>query len=408
MRVGNKMKGLIGLIRFEYRKMIVKPSTIIILLLAVFLTACTSVGPLMGDYYVKGEKLESNYDGMKKDREYIRSLAGRELGSDLLSEAIEAYTRIPNTDGKYTDLEDYHQYARPYSEIYHIIRRVYRLSDWKEVKSISQEDINNFYSIRQRMIEKNIEETTMSAIEKEASIKLSRQVHTPFIYSYTGGYTNFLQQMYTTAILICFICAICIAPIFAGEYVDKMDSLILSSKYGKNKIIYAKIFTGISFSILLSILLTGVSYITIMMFYGWDGGNSPIQLFLPLSIQPFTMKQAAFLYFNVVIFGNILSSSLTMLLSSKLRSPFMVIVIMTVFTILPMFLSISQDVLWIYHLYNLIPANMFYLDNITSIYFINFLGLVVQPYVIILAFGIILSIILLPLVYRNFKNHNCV
>ena len=402
------MKGLIGLIRFEYRKMIVKPSTIIILLLAVFLTACTSVGPLMGDYYVKGEKLESNYDGMKKDREYIRSLAGRELGSDLLSEAIEAYTRIPNTDGKYTDLEDYHQYARPYSEIYHIIRRVYRLSDWKEVKSISQEDINNFYSIRQRMIEKNIEETTMSAIEKEASIKLSRQVHTPFIYSYTGGYTNFLQQMYTTAILICFICAICIAPIFAGEYVDKMDSLILSSKYGKNKIIYAKIFTGISFSILLSILLTGVSYITIMMFYGWDGGNSPIQLFLPLSIQPFTMKQAAFLYFNVVIFGNILSSSLTMLLSSKLRSPFMVIVIMTVFTILPMFLSISQDVLWIYHLYNLIPANMFYLDNITSIYFINFLGLVVQPYVIILAFGIILSIILLPLVYRNFKNHNCV
>ena len=408
MRVGNKMKGLIGLIRFEYRKMIVKRSTIIILLLAVFLTACTSVGPLMGDYYVKGEKLESNYDGMKKDREYIRSLAGRELGSDLLSEAIEAYTRIPNTDGKYTDLEDYHQYARPYSEIYHIIRRVYRLSDWKEVKSISQEDINNFYSIRQRMIEKNIEETTMSAIEKEASIKLSRQVHTPFIYSYTGGYTNFLQQMYTTAILICFICAICIAPIFAGEYVDKMDSLILSSKYGKNKIIYAKIFTGISFSILLSILLTGVSYITIMMFYGWDGGNSPIQLFLPLSIQPFTMKQAAFLYFNVVIFGNILSSSLTMLLSSKLRSPFMVIVIMTVFTILPMFLSISQDVLWIYHLYNLIPANMFYLDNITSIYFINFLGLVVQPYVIILAFGIILSIILLPLVYRNFKNHNCV
>jgi len=402
------MKGLIGLIRFEYRKIIGKPSTIIILLLAVFLTACTSVGPLMGDYYVKGEKLESNYDGMKKDREYIRSLAGRELGSDLLSEAIEAYTRIPNTDGKYTDLEDYHQYARPYSEIYHIIRRVYRLSDWKEVKSISQEDINNFYSIRQRMIEKNIEETTMSAIEKEASIKLSRQVHTPFIYSYTGGYTNFLQQMYTTAILICFICAICIAPIFAGEYVDKMDSLILSSKYGKNKIIYAKIFTGISFSILLSILLTGVSYITIMMFYGWDGGNSPIQLFLPLSIQPFTMKQAAFLYFNVVIFGNILSSSLTMLLSSKLRSPFMVIVIMTVFTILPMFLSISQDVLWIYHLYNLIPANMFYLDNITSIYFINFLGLVVQPYVIILAFGIILSIILLPLVYRNFKNHNCV
>ena len=180
----------------------------------------------------------------------------------------------------------------------------------------------------------------------------------------------------------------------------------MASRYGKNKVIYAKLFTGISFSILVSIMLTLVSLVTVMAFYGWEGGNSPIQLFLPLSIHPLTMREVALLYFVLILFGNILSATLAMLLSSKLKSPFIVIVIMTVVTILPMFISRSEDILWIYHLFNLIPVNMFYLTNITDVFSINLFGLVVQPYEIILAFAIISSMVLLPFAYRNFKSHN--
>lgn len=262
--------------------------------------------------------------------------------------------------------------------------------------------------MRQNMVERSVEDTTMNSIEKAASVNLSRQVKTPFIYSYTGGYTRFFSQMYTTAILICFICSICIAPLFAGEYIDKMDSLILSSKYGKNKIIYAKLFTGLSFSMLLSIVLTVVSYITVMVFYGWEGGSSPIQFFFPLSIRPLAMGQVALIYFVLVLLGNMLSATLTMFLSAKLKSPFTVIIIMTVNTILPMYVNVSEDVLWIYHLSNLIPVNMFYLDNIIGIFSIDLFGLILQPYELILGFAIIASIILLPFAYQNFKNHNCI
>ena len=400
------MNSICELVGFEYRKILWKRRTIITLLFAIFITAFSCVGPLMGNDYIKGEISESTYDGMKKDREYIRSMSGREIGSDIISETIEAYSKIPPTDGKYTDTEEYQQYARPYSEIYYMIRKAYNIKDRKEIELLSEEKVNNFYSIRQNMVERSIEETRMSNAEKAASVNLSRQVKTPFIYSYTGGYTRFFSQMFVTAILICFICSICIAPLFAGEYTDKMDSLILSSKYGKNKVIYAKLFTGISFSILLSIVLTVVSYVTTMAFFGWEGGNSPIQFFLPLSIHPFTMGQVALLYFVLILFGNILSVTLTMLLSAKLKSPFMVIVIMTVITILPMFMNLSEDILWIYHLFNLIPVKMFSIGNILDVFCINLFGLMVQPYEIILAFAIISSIVLLPFTYRSFKNHN--
>jgi ABC-type transport system involved in multi-copper enzyme maturation permease subunit len=400
------MNSFWGLVRFEYRKILRKRSNIITLLIAIFLTTFSCIGPLMGNYYIKGEAFESNYDGMKKDREYIRSMSDEEISSEMLSETIEAYSHIPPTDGKYTDTQEYQQYARPYSEIYYMIMKAYNLNDWEEIELLTEDEVNSFYTMRQNRVERNIEDTTMSSVEKANSLNISKQVKIPFDYSYTGGYQRFFSQMYTTAILICFIISICIAPLFAGEYTERMDSLILSSRYGKNKVIYAKLFTGISFSILVSIMLTLVSLVTVMAFYGWEGGNSPIQLFLPLSIHPLTMREVALLYFVLILFGNILSATLAMLLSSKLKSPFIVIVIMTVVTILPMFISRSEDILWIYHLFNLIPVNMFYLTNITDVFSINLFGLVVQPYEIILAFAIISSMVLLPFAYRNFKSHN--
>ena len=101
------MKSSFRLVGFEYKKIFKKRSNIVILLIAVFLTVFSSLGPLMGNYYIKGEIFESNYEGMKRDREYIRSLSDREIGNDILSEAIGAYSLIPPTDGRYTDTDEY-------------------------------------------------------------------------------------------------------------------------------------------------------------------------------------------------------------------------------------------------------------------------------------------------------------
>mgnify|MGYP000689671627 FL=1 len=376
------------------------------LILGIFLTAINRVGTVLGNHYVNGEVFESKYEAMKKDRDNIRKLSGREINSDLLKEAIEAYSRIPYTEGPYVNTDEYQKYARPYSEIYSIIRRVYNIDSLKQLASITEENLNDFYTIRQSIIEKTIDNTMMNAKEKAFSINLSRKVKTPFIYSYTGGYVNFIAQMTTTSFIICFICSICISPLFAGEYTNGMDSLVFSSKYGRNKMIGAKIFTGISFTVLLSMVLIAVSYIIIMLLFGWDGSDAPIQLYLPLTIVPYTMGQVALLYSLLILFANVLSSSITMVLSAKIKSPFIVLAIMTAISIIPGFINVSEDVLWLYHLFHLIPVNMFNFGNIISIYSIDFLGLTIRPYVLMISFAAVVSIALLPIAFRSYKNNN--
>jgi len=260
------MSSFFELVKFEYKKILRKKINIITLFLGIILTIVSAVGTLLGNYYIDGKVFESNYEGMKKDREYSRNLSGREINSDLFSETIEAYSKIPFFEGRYTDTEEYQKYARQYSEIYHIIRRVYNINNMREISSIKKESLNNFYTIRQNLVEKAIDNTYMTEKEKVSSINLSRKVNIPFIYSYTGGYNRFFATMYPVAFLICFICTICISPLFAGEYSERMDSLIFSSKYGKSKMIWAKIFTGISFTVLICIVFTIVSYLTVMIF----------------------------------------------------------------------------------------------------------------------------------------------
>ena len=400
------MSSFFELVRFEYKKIFKKRSTIIVLILGIFLTGINRVGTLLGNHYVNGEVFESKYEAMKKDRDNIRKLSGREINSDLLKEAIEAYSRIPYTEGPYVNTDEYQKYARPYSEIYSIIRRVYNIDSLKQLASITEENLNDFYTIRQSIIEKTIDNTMMNAKEKAFSINLSRKVKTPFIYSYTGGYVNFIAQMTTTSFIICFICSICISPLFAGEYTNGMDSLVFSSKYGRNKMIGAKIFTGISFTVLLSMVLIAVSYIIIMLLFGWDGSDAPIQLYLPLTIVPYTMGQVALLYSLLILFANVLSSSITMVLSAKIKSPFIVLAIMTAISIIPGFINVSEDVLWLYHLFHLIPVNMFNFGNIISIYSIDFLGLTIRPYVLMISFAAVVSIALLPIAFRSYKNNN--
>lgn len=399
------MSSYMELIKFEYKKIFKKRSTVIILIIGIILTVISSVGTLLGNYYIEGEVFEGNYEGMKKDRAYKRRLSGREINADLLSEAIEAYSRIPFTEGIYHNTEEYQKYARPYNEIYGIIRKVYDIDNIRQLGSIPREKLYDFYAVRQRVVEKIIENTAMNDREKENSIILSRKVKTPFIYSYIDGYQRFITQMNTTAIIICFICIICISPLFAGEYAEGMDGLVFSAKYGKSKMIYAKIITGITFTILISLLFTFVTYLTVMPIFGWDGSGTPIQQYLPFTIDPFTFGQVAILYSIMILGGNILSSAITMALSAKLKSPFLVLVIMTAITIVPGFINVSENVLWLYHLIKLIPVKMFNLGNIIDVYSIDIFGLILRPYELIIIFAFIAGIALLPLAYRCFKNH---
>lgn len=376
------MKHFFTLVEFEYRKIWKRKSAILAMSVGLLVSILSVWGPLLGSTYINGKVSESNYEATFKDLQYAKDLNGRTLDTALLLEAAHAYAQIPpNTEIPYIGLEEYETYARPYSSIYGIAGRVYRASgeefSYEEMAALTKRDANHFYEKRASLLKNTIANTTMSQTAKEHTLKTAEKVQTPFTYSNTEGYGRFLTLMQSTGILSAFVIAICLSPLFAGEYTSHADQLLLLLQ----------------------------TYFQCMLTFGFDGSSTPVQIFDVLCIYPLTLGQAGFLGGLCFFGGCMLMAGLTMLLSAKLKSPFGVMILMSVFLIFPMMVQISQNSISAFRLFHLLPANSMTYFNIFHMIPYEFAGLVVPPYIMFPVFSVVCCAAVLPLAYRGFQRH---
>lgn len=373
------MHSFFDLVGYEYKKILKRKSVWVMLVLGVLIAVVTCGGVLIGDLYEDGVAFESQYEGMVKDRSYARNLAGRPLDERLL----------------------FQTYARPYVMVRMYTRGIYD----KSIVDLTEEDAKAFYTIRDAKLKEEIAGTHLNERSKQKLNDLNEQIKKPFVYEYIEGYDRFLVIMYTTAIITSFIAAICIAPIFAGEYTSGTDQLILASAHGKKKLIWAKIFTGLTLSTLFSMSLIVITYFQCMFTYGFDGAHAQWQLCIPMSPYPLTMGQVALMLSICILCANLLCSMIVLFLSAKLKTPFSVIIIAVTIIVAPMYISISQNNVVLYNLVNLMPSNMMEVWHITSPILYEIFNLSIQPYIFMPIFSIIVTIILIPFTYSSFKKH---
>ena len=406
------MKEFWALVSFEYRKILGKRSVKIALLLTLFLSVFSIWGTLMGSYYIEGELFESNAEAMKKDRAYARELSGRILDDKLLMEPADAYQTIPDSAAVYQSTEEYQKNARKYSSIYSLARQVYDTPNVRfgapEMGTLDPARAEQFYEIRELCMTKQIENAPISENAKEIMMQYSAEVKEPWIFSYSDGYTRFMTIMATSGVMAAFVMAICLAPLFAGEYSNHTDQLLLSARYGKGKLIKAKFFTGFSMTGIVTLLVTLQSYVQSMLTFGFDGGNANVQIYDALFPYPLTLKQAALLQSICVFFACMCMSALTMFFSSRMKSAFGVIILSVLLLCVPMFVKVSAYPLLGYLLFHLMPANMMQYDYIFSMIPYEIAGVVIPPYVMMPVVALCLCIILIPFAYRGFKHHQVV
>lgn len=406
------MKEFWALVSFEYRKILGKRSVKIALLLTLFLSVFSIWGTLMGSYYIEGELFESNAEAMKKDRAYARELSGRILDDKLLMETADAYQTIPDSAAVYQSTEEYQKNARKYSSIYSLARQVYDTPNVRfgapEMGTLDPARAEQFYEIRELCMTKQIENAPISENAKEVMMQYSAEVKEPWIFSYSDGYTRFMTIMATSGVMAAFVMVICLAPLFAGEYSNHTDQLLLSARYGKGKLIKAKFFTGFSMTGIVTLLITLQSYVQSMLTFGFDGGNANVQIYDALFPYPLTLKQAALLQSICVFFACMCMSALTMFFSSRMKSAFGVIILSVLLLCVPMFVKVSAYPLLGYLLFHLMPANMMQYDYIFSMIPYEIAGVVIPPYVMMPVAALCLCIILIPFAYRGFKHHQVV
>lgn len=207
-------------------------------------------------------------------------------------------------------------------------------------------------------------------------------------------------------VFIMIIICIGIAPVFAGEYQSKSDSLLLTTRYGKSKLIRSKILASIFYTSIVYWSITIGYSIIYFLVLGANGSSLPIQLYntsFPISYN-LTMNQAVVLFLLVGYMATLCIMGVTLFLSSILKSSYSVIIVDFLFIIIPAFLYPSMGgYLW-QHVLALMPSKIMefkYDDYITY----SFGNLMLNRPQMLCGFYILLLVILVTIAECNFKKH---
>ena len=181
-----------------------------------------------------------------------------------------------------------------------------------------------------------------------------------------GGFTNgmdmLLSFLASFLLLAPLLLIVMISPVFAEEYTSGMDSLILSSRFGKTRCARAKILA--SFLCSAGIFAVTSLYLTLLTigYFGTDGlfvdahlcatgmiGNAPFDL-------PYWK---AVLILAVMGFAGLLMITGFALAASALgTSSFVSVLVTLAFFALPMFLWGVWDIPWLNHILEMCPVNL--------------------------------------------------
>ena len=224
------MSQMAMLYKYEFRKIAKRKIIWISLLISVIIILPTIGGPVL-DFLYESSGTETAYQAFLKDREYEKKLEGRLIDQSLLEETMEAYGKIPQTEGPYSATEEYRTYARPYSAIFRFVRV---MTDMTVNESLNWEaDEQELYAGNRVLLMRTADRYRLTPEETEFWLRQEEQKPWPVEYRYKEGWWRLLDCVYTIGLLAIMVTAICLSGPFVEEHTRKTDQLILSSRYGR-------------------------------------------------------------------------------------------------------------------------------------------------------------------------------
>ena len=339
------------LVKYEFLKILRKKSTLIVMAVSLLLTAFLFGLPILQYQTYNADGVIKGLDGIAYTKEQYSQISvplTDEYISETIREVQELFENPDNVGFDGTDQfligDAYWNDIAPREELLKTIASTYAapgVTAW--YSSLPEVDIANganFYQAREEKIATLLNDSSrgLSDEQKEYWQNMNSQVVTPFQYGYYEGWLtiNTCFELLMFAIL-----AVCIvlAPVFSGEYQAGTDAVILSGKYGKTKLTTAKIIASYLFGLLAFTIHILVAFGLPLAALGVDGWNLPMQIAGTTIPYPFTFLQGILVNLGVIYFVLFAMIGLTLLLSSKMKSPYLVLIVLVPVLFIPMFLS---------------------------------------------------------------------
>lgn len=313
-----------------------------------------------------------NFSGMSAVEVMKDTQKNIELTQKNVDEIVRQYlkyTSDPNTNSEsethqYLSEEVYRTFYLPNRDLLSLITNVYREpGSGSSMKEVLEENVGKDF--REAQIKRD---NTYIDLKKEQGRLTSSEANywkektgnlQEYQYGYHKGWSMILDTL-TWPVLIMMIICIGIAPIFAGEYQSKCDSLILCMKYGKSKLIFAKIVSGWLYATCVYWGITLICSSVYMIFLGTQGADLPIQLKYPAMSVGYnlTMGEAVVIALLLGYFFTLGIMGITLFMSALLKNTYAVIIVAFLLIIIPTFLSPDTGGYAWSHVLSLLPPKI--------------------------------------------------
>lgn len=423
------MNNFWNLVRFEFKKIFQRKVFWAAIIACLGMIAITVLASVSGSsFWHKAGSDISQFQAMKQDKSTILSGRGY-ITPELVEKAIRSNQEMISNEnnylinefGKHLKEDAYIRYILPYEPVVNLINVVYTDDlDWLSVDAFSLTSVETDQAIdnltpdsaehfntdlKEFMESMVMRQTGLSAKEIEKNMDWIDQIKTPLYNDYFGGYQAYIHSSKGLALTALFLILILLAPLFSNEYEEKTEQIILCTRNGTGSLCKAKLFVSLTISLLSSVLIMGIGWLSFLVLYGFDGANVNIQMINPSCTYPITLLEACQIHFISVMIASVLFGAFITFLSAKVRRrTSSVVVIGTMITIIPMFIWVPlKSSRVIYNALKVFPVN-----SVTfgfDLCFVDVFGKLFTPYQFTWVISVLLIVIFFYMAICSFKKH---
>lgn len=409
-----------SLVKFEFRKIYKKRMNMVVSCITIFLIAVFGIANITQSYTYneKGEKVSGKL--YVKYMKQIAKKSGGELtnekAQDILAEyqnmvATPGYYEGEGEDGHFTD-EVYCSYFIPHRQILLDIAHVYDdpgMQTWgSNLDKLSLNDIKPLYEAKkdrfQMILEAGSGDWNYTTAEKQYWTKRYARIAEPVTYGYAEGWSTWFDMAgFFFYVLVGMF--IIMSTVYAGEYEQKADHIILTTRYGKSKVIVAKNVAAFLYGFLLSTACILIMALICFGWYGVEGASLPVQSIYFQSAYPLTNVQAVLLYAIMYYLVSFMMIAMTLWLSARMKNGLSVLAVMLLFAFVPIFMNESVTNGLYNHILALLPYNAIQDGGYNTILSYPFGSCVLNYMNTRIVVYLILTVIIIPFAGQAFRRH---
>lgn len=407
------------LVKYEFLKILRKKSTRIVMVVSLILTAFLFGLPVIRYQTYNQNGVIKGIEGITYNKDLYADISvplTEEYITETIRDVQELFENSENVgyDGneKFLIGDAYWNEIAPREKLLNMIAKNYvnpnESVSYNIFPDLDVTDGAKFYQAMETKFDAQLNSSSLalSDEQKEYWSNMASKVDTPLQYGYYEGWEIIISSFELLMFAILVICIV-IAPVFSGEYQARTDAVILSGKYGKTKLITAKIIASLAFGMVAFVLHIVVACGIPLMIFGVDGWNLPVQIANTTIPYPFTFLQATLINIGIVCLVLLAMIGLTLLLSSRMKSPYLVLIVLIPVLFIPMFLS-PNGTTGAYNMTLFLLPYRAVMPELGKYISYQVGNLVLDIFSVRAILYIVLTVIMLPLARLGFKKHQVV